>query len=426
MGRPMRLAVFTNMFPSPSHVFFARDMRALIDAGIEIDVFALYPLEPSFWAFNPEILGERVLPRTRLHHPELGRALRATHPGRLLASPGFASDAAAIAYSGLRCGPVSLAKTLYAVPLAWAWARQFGDRFDHVLAYWGGFPGTCAYLFHRFAGRDIPFSTFLHSRTDLYGPQALLRQKLLYADTIISISEYNRRFLKEHYGEIFERIAPKIHVNYRGLDLGELPYRPDGRMPHRVLAVGRLHKEKGHDLLLRAIAQLRGRGVEVELELLGDGPERKALGALARRLGISDHVTFRGWLPFEAVREAMLRATLLANPSREDALPTVIEEAIALGIPVVASNGQGAPELLDQGRGGVLVPPGDVGALADAIGALLASPLLRRGYAERARQHAERTLDMWANGARLADTLRATRRAARPEHALAMGEEPAA
>ena len=107
-------------------------------------------------------------------------------------------------------------------------------------------------------------------------------------------------------------------------------------------------------------------------------------------------------------------------------MPTVLEEAIALGIPVVASNGQGAPELLDQGRGGVLVPPGDVGALAAAIGALLASPLLRRGYAERARQHAERTLDMWANGARLADTLRATRRAARPAHALAMGEEPAA
>jgi colanic acid/amylovoran biosynthesis glycosyltransferase len=407
----MRIAVFTNMFPSMVNTYFARDMRALIEAGLDIDIFAIYPLAAQYWVYVPDVLGEHVLPRDRVHHATVRAALQAVRPAGLLGFPGFLRDAAAIGASGVRCGPVPLAKTVYVVPLAWAWAREFGQRYDHVLAYWGGYPGTCAYFFHRFAGRPIPFSMYLHARTDLYGPQPLLRRKLLYADSIISISHYNRRFLQQEYGDIFGRIDHKIHINYRGVDFQEFPYRPLGRLPHRVLAVGRLDKEKGYDYLLRAAAALWRRGVDLELEFVGDGPERAALPRLATRLGIRDRVTFRGWLRFDEVREAMHRATILANPSREDALPTVIEEAMALGLPVIASRVQGTPELLDQGRCGVLVPPHDVGALADGIGSLLAAPALRVRYAELARQHAERILDLWRNGARLADHLRATHRA---------------
>ncbi len=406
----MRLAVFTNMFPCRTGTYFARDMRALIEAGIELDVFAIYPRDPSMWVYVPDILSERVLPRERVHHATLGRALRSINPWRLFASPGVLRDAAAIAYASLRCGPVSLAKSLYVVPLAWAWARELGWRYDHVLAYWGNYPGTCAYLFHRFAGRQIPFSLCLHARIDLYGPQPLLRQKLLYADSVITVSEFNRRFLQEQYGDVFQQIAPKIHVNYRGLDFREFPYQPDHRCSRRVLAVGRLSKEKGYDCVLRAVAELLSRGVDVELELIGDGPERNALRALAKRLRIMHKVTFRGWLLFNDVRDAMLRAALLVNPSREDAFPTVIQEATALGTPVVASRVQGAAELLDDGRCGILVPAQDVRALADAIATLLANPALRHTYADLARKHAEQTLDLWRNGARLADQLRSTRR----------------
>ncbi|OLC05687.1 MAG: hypothetical protein AUH42_07035 [Gemmatimonadetes bacterium 13_1_40CM_70_11] len=409
----MRLAVFTSIWPCRVTSYFARDMRALIEAGIELDIFAIYPYDPSLWEYVPESLSEQVLPRARVHHIGLGRALQAVHPWRLLTASGFLRDAAAIGYSGLRCGPVSLAKTLYVVPLAYAWARDFGRQFDHVLAYWGNYAGTCAYLFHRFAGRHIPFSLCLHAGIDLYQRPALLRQKLLYADSVITISQFNRRFLQEHYGDIFAQIAPKIHVNYRGLDFREFEYRPDHRCPGRVLAAGRLSREKGYDYLLQAVAELLNRGVDVELELIGDGPERAALTALAQRLGITHKVTFRGWLMFNDVRDAMHRASVFVNPSREDALPTVIEEAMALGIPVVASRVQGAPELLDDGRCGMLVPPGDVRGLSDAIATLLATPALRLSYAERARRHAEQMLDLGRNGARLAEHLRSTRRSGR-------------
>src|SRR5437660_1770577 len=67
----MRLAVFTNKFPHRISTFFARDMRALIDAGIELDIFPFYPLEPDLWRYVPDILNEKVLPRTRIHHIDL-------------------------------------------------------------------------------------------------------------------------------------------------------------------------------------------------------------------------------------------------------------------------------------------------------------------------------------------------------------------
>ncbi|MGH7568144.1 MAG: glycosyltransferase family 4 protein [Gemmatimonadales bacterium] len=406
----MRLAVFTNQFPGHVNTFFARDMRALIEAGIEIDVFAIYPQDPRLWTYVPEILNERVLARDRVHHLSLGRSLSSLNPWRLLRSSRFLRDVAAIGYAAARFGPVVLAKSLYAALLAWAWARDFGHQYDHVLAYWGNFPGTCAYLFHRLAGRPIPFTLVLHAQIDLYENPVYLTQKLLYAHSIITICEFNRQFLQAHYGPIYEQIAHKIQVNYRGLDLGEFPYRPDQRSPRRVVAVGRLSKEKGYDHLLQAVAELLRRGVDLELELVGEGPERAALTALAARLRITHKVTFRGWLVFADVQRAMLRAAVLAQPSLIEGLPTVVEEAMALGTPVVGSRVGGIPELLDEGACGMLVPPGDVPALVDALEALLTDPARRLTYAERARRRAEQQLDLWRNGARLADQLRSMTR----------------
>jgi colanic acid/amylovoran biosynthesis glycosyltransferase len=412
---PLRLAVFTNQFPGYVSTFFARDMRALIEAGIEVDVFAIYPHEPQLWAYVPEMLDERVLPRERVHHLSLTSALATLDPLRLLRSPRFVRDTMAIGSSAARFGPKVVAKSLYAALLSWAWARDFGRRYDHVLAYWGNFPGTCAYLFHRLASRRIPFSLCVHAQIDLYENPAYLEQKLLYADNIITICDYNVQFLREHYAGIYDQIAPRIHVNYRGLDLREFPYRAEGRSATRILAVGRLSKEKGYDDLLRAVAQLLSQGVDAELELVGEGPERDALTRLADELRIRDKVTFRGWLQIDAVRRAMQEATVLAQPSTIEGLPTVVEEAMALGIPVVGSHVGGIPELLDYGRCGILVTPRDVRGLADALQELLINPALRLAYAERARARAEEMLDMWSNGTRLADLLRATADTALPE-----------
>src|SRR5439155_1531647 len=242
---------------------------------------------------------------------------------------------------------------------------------------------TCAYLFHRLMERPVPFSIWLHAGTDLYRSPVYLREKLGYADGIITCCEFNRRFLEERYADAAGGVAAKVYVSYHGLDLAAFPYRPEGRPARTVLAVGRFARAKGFDHLLRAAGALSARGTPIDVELVGDGPERAALAALARDLGLGERVRFRGWLPFAEVLEAMRRATILVHPSPGlgDGLPNVLREAMAVGTPVVASRVAGIPEALDDGRCGVLVPPADVAALTDAIAGMLADESRRREFA---------------------------------------------
>jgi colanic acid/amylovoran biosynthesis glycosyltransferase len=405
----VRLAVFTSKYPARVATFFERDLRGLIEAGIEVDVFPIYPLDPAMWPYSLELLDETVLPRERIHHLSLPQALH----GAKLWPPRHAAtalcDAAAVTASALRFGPVAAAKSAYVMPKAWAWAERFPDHFDHVLAYWGNYAASCAYAFHRLTNRRTPFSIWLHAGTDLYFQPVFLKQKLLYADRIITCCDFNRSFVEEQFADIAPRVRDKIHVAYHGLALAEFPYVPDGRPAARVLAVGRLAADKGFDYLLRAAAEVRRRGVPLEIEILGDGPEGPALRALAAGLGIAEQVRFGGWVPFREVHRAMQQATVLVHPSAGlgDGLPNVIREAMALGTPVVASRIAGIPEALDDGRCGVLVPTKDVAALTAGLERLLADPALRRTYAERARRRTEELFDMWRNGTHLAAHLRA-------------------
>lgn len=399
----MKLAVFTSKYPARVATFFERDMRSLLEAGVEIDVFPIYPLDERMWRYAQPLLDAAMLPRERVHHLGL-RPPSLPLPRRGLGR--FLRDAVAVSAAALRYGPVSLAKTAYVLPKAWAAAERYADRYDHVLGYWGNYAGTCAYLFHRLQRRRVPFSLWVHAGTDLYFRPAYLRHKLEYADNIITCCDFNRSFMLERYRDAAQRLAPKIHVCYHGLDLPMFPFRPDGRPPAKVIAVGRLARDKGFALLVRAVALLASRGTAVELEMVGDGPERRPLERLTRRLGLRDRVAFRGWVRFAEARALMARATLLVHPSDRlgDGLPNVLREAMALGTPVIASRVAGIPEALDGGCG-VLVPPRDVGALADAIALLLGDVALRRTIAERARRRTEQQFDMIKNGARLAQLL---------------------
>jgi len=419
----VRLAVFTSKYPARVSTFFERDMRTLIEAGIDLEIFAIYPLDARLWRYGLDILGETILPRARVHHLSLGGSLRNARPWRPRQCARLVHAAAPMLASAARFGLESLSKSAYVIPKAWAWAAQFPDNFDHILAYWGNYAATCAYVFHRLTNRRIPFSIWLHAGTDLYFQPVFLRRKLLYADRIISCCEFNRQFIEQRFADVAPAIRGKVHVCYHGLDLTAFPYEPDGRPHGRIVAVGTFEPDKGFDYLLRAAAELTRTGREIEIHLVGDGPEAPALRALVGQLGLTSKVVFRGWLPFNEVRAAMRAATMLVHPSAGlgDGLPNVIREAMALGTPVIASDVAGIPEALDGGRCGMLVPTKDVHALAAAIEILLGNATLRRTYAERARRRTEELFDLWRNGARLAGVLRATTRSApdREQHACA-------
>lgn len=411
----MRLAVFTTHYPARGATFFRRDMSALRAAGVEVEVFPIYPEDPRLWESGRDVLGTDAIPRASVHHVGIGQSLRRPPwpPRKALR---LLRDSCAVGVSAARFGIGPLARSAYGMIKAWGWAARFGDRYDHVLAYWGNYAGTAAYEFHRLVNRPIPFSIWLHAGTDLYGERKriYLREKIQYADNVITCCEFNRRFMGDLYPDIAGEISSKTHVCYHGLDLATFPYVPDGRPPRRVIAVGRLARFKGFDYLLRAAQLCRQRGVDVQVELVGDGPEAGALKALAGELGIGDQVTFRGYIPFSEVREAMTRSTLLVHPSDGlgDGLPNVLREAMAVGTPVIASRVAGIPEALDDGRCGTLVPPKDAAALAQAIERLLADEVTRRRFAELGRRRTEELFDLTRNGVRLAERLRSTPRRA--------------
>jgi glycosyltransferase involved in cell wall biosynthesis len=408
----LRLAVFTNEFPARVCTFFARDIRGLLEAGIDIDIFPIYPLEPDLWRYVPHVLGERALPKSKIHHLSLLQALRSAKLWPFGKLSTFLRDTVAVSSSAAGFGVEQLAKSMYVLLKALVWARQYRGDYDHILAYWGNYAATSAYVYHRLAHQGIPFSLFLHAKIDLYSNQIFLEKKLLYADNVIVVCEFNREFIRKRYPHLFHKISNKIHVHHLGLDLSEFSYEPDNRSLKKVLAVGRFERQKGFDYLLHATHELRQRGVDIEVELVGDGKEANALKALANTLQLWGRVRFRGWLHPDEVRMAMRQATVLVHPSSGlgDAVPTVIKESMAIGTPVIASEVAGIPELLDSGRCGVLVPPKNAKALATEIEKLIANDALRRKYAYAARRYAERKFDLWRNGRGLADILRSTTR----------------
>ena len=139
-----------------------------------------------------------------------------------------------------------------------------------------------------------------------------------------------------------------------------------------LVAVGRLIRQKGFDLLLRALARCEGAGKEARLVIVGDGPERSALDALARQFGIAERVLLAGFAADPAGWYA--HGDLFALPSRWEGFGHVIVEAMACGLPVVAFDcPYGPADILSNGKGGMLVPPENVDALAAAIDRLLGS-----------------------------------------------------
>jgi glycogen(starch) synthase len=181
--------------------------------------------------------------------------------------------------------------------------------------------------------------------------------------------------------------AEGVHVIPSGVPDGLFdashPTEHEGLPPRpRVVFLGRLHPQKGVDVLLRAVATLPG----VHLVLAGDGPERAALHRLVDRLGLGDRVRFLGFVPRAQVPGLLAAADVLALPSRYEELGTAVIEAMRAGVPVVAADTGGVSATVTDGVTGLLVPPGQPAALAAALRRVMADGALARRLADAARQ----------------------------------------
>jgi glycosyltransferase involved in cell wall biosynthesis len=139
-----------------------------------------------------------------------------------------------------------------------------------------------------------------------------------------------------------------------------------------LITVGALIERKGHRYLFEALAALRGSGITPALRIIGDGPRRQDLEKLAERLGIRDQVRFSGYMSKSDIAKALREAHIFVFPSLAENLPCALLEAMASGLPAVATRVGGIPEIIDD-RGGLVVEPGSATALAAALDELLAT-----------------------------------------------------
>lgn len=180
-----------------------------------------------------------------------------------------------------------------------------------------------------------------------------------------------------------------------GIPIGIVPVRATAAMPSFV-AVGRFTPQKGYDVLLQAMSLMRDRLTPGQVWMIGDGPERERLVALSNDLQVADRIVWHGELPQSQVARLLGEAHLFLLPSRYEGLSNAGLEAMERGLPLLLTQCGGLDRHIDAGMGWV-VPPEDVGALADALRKALAigpQGLLEMGG--RARHYAERTFDMGA------------------------------
>jgi glycosyltransferase involved in cell wall biosynthesis len=176
--------------------------------------------------------------------------------------------------------------------------------------------------------------------------------------------------------------AERLLVIPNGVDADALARAAGGveAAPGLVVAASRLDRAKDVAALVRAIEALRRRGIEARLEVAGEGGERGAIEAEAARLGITGAVRLLGLQP--DIAPALARGAVFASASRTEGFGLAIAEAMALARPVVAPRVEGIAEVVADGATGLLVPPGDEGALADALAALLSDPARARAMGE--------------------------------------------
>ena len=239
-----------------------------------------------------------------------------------------------------------------------------------------------------------------------------LRQLIRKSDAVTANSSHTERLIRE--------VEPKhvVRVPFGAAlePAAAAPHRaPAGSSAFRLLFVGRLVERKGLKHLLDALATMRSRR-PVRLEVVGDGPLRPALEARVAELGLEQVVRFRGFLPETELSAAFAEADAFVLPAVEDAkgdvegLGVVLIEALMHGVPVIASESGGIVDIVRHERTGLLVKPGDAGALADAIDRLASDGALRDRLARDGREHARTTFSWDAIIDRLVDLYTGLRR----------------
>jgi colanic acid/amylovoran biosynthesis glycosyltransferase len=357
----LTVAYLANQFPAAVEPYVGEEIQELRRRGVQVIAGSVRRPEARSWSFSaalePEILCLQPL-RMLTVLRAFGLAVRRWE------------RISGLMMRVLLQGKESPKRRLKALLHTWMgvyYAVLLQERgVNHVHVHHGYFGSWIAMAAARLLG--VSFSLTLHG-SDLLLNGVYLDTKLENCRFCVTISEYNRRYILEH----FPRVDPgKIFISRLGVDVpeqGESPRRAS--RTHRtltLLAVGRLHAVKDHAFLVRACARLRERGTDFECLIAGEGPERRRLEILIRENRLRDQVTLLGHIAPRQMDSLYRRADVVVLTSRSEGIPLVLMEAMARGRIVLAPAITGVPEIVIPGKNGFLYAPG---ALQDLVAKLL-------------------------------------------------------
>jgi glycosyltransferase involved in cell wall biosynthesis len=378
----MRLGYLYSRYPVLSQTFCDAEMMALERLGFELEIGSVYPpltslrhehiaslRAPIHYAPPQEIL--KISEKTAKTNGNWPRNLVERHERKY--GPGVKAEQRA-------------RNALY-------FAEHFKRRgVDHVHVHFANRAAHTAMFLKAISG--IPFSVTAHGQDFMkdLGNDDLLREICDAAEFVAAETDYSRDLLRQRCPN------SRIYRVYNGMDLTRFPaphHEMSGDTVTRIIGIGRLVAFKGFEYLIEACAELARRGLNFTCEIIGDGPLRGDLEARIRKLNLSDRVHLLGSLSQGAVLEKLGSADIFALASvtdvqgASDVFPTVIIEAMAAARPVVSTRLAGIPESVVHGETGLLVPPGDTMALAEALARLIQDPKLRLHYGRAGRERIE-------------------------------------
>jgi colanic acid/amylovoran biosynthesis glycosyltransferase len=397
-SRSADIAYLTTGYPSPSHTFIQREIHELERQGITIFPISINKIGAI------DLLSE-------LDRNDAARTftIKRTSPLRAMVAAArftLSSPKAVVEVFGLI---VKLGVTdvkgflwhLFQLVEAMLVVRECERRgVTHIHAHFGEVPATVAWFAaelgrRRSATSVHTWSVTVHGWREFTNENAaMLGQKMRSATFVAAISDFTRAQLMRISG--VAHAADHLSVVRCGLPMSDYPFEPRSELQHvpTVLMTARLADEKGHLVLLDALAMLRRAGTPLRAVFIGSGPVADVLADATTWLGLSDVVTFMGAQPPAVVHEQLQACDIFCLPSFAEGLPVVLMEAMAVGRPVIATYISGIPELVENNITGLVLPAGRSDLLAEALLRLVNDGELRKQLVTAGRKRVEAMHDI--------------------------------
>jgi len=396
------IAYLSQIFPTLSMTFVYREVEGLRRRGVDVETFATW--RPDIAKLSAE--AKHLVDTTTYVYPVKPLAFLARHVRYAVT---YARRYwGTLLYLLTRPGETlkNRVRTLVHFSQAICLLTEVKERnVRHLHSHFALNSATIALVLGRML--KIPYSFTSHAK-DLYVNPVLLPTKIRDAEFIVTISDYNRRFMQELVPT--SEVGQKIHVVHCGVDLSHFTaskgQRPEGK-PFEILSVSQLNEKKGLSYLVRACKILKDRNYDFRCSIVGGGVQEELLRNLIRDQGLEKEVRLEGPVFQEELKTFLDRADVFALPcvigsdGDRDGIPVCLMEAMAMEIPVVSTTVSGLPELIEDGVSGRLAPPEDPNALADALGDLLESADLRAQFSAAGRKWIEKEFTIDKNVERL-------------------------